>query len=324
MLGAANPVRGLDGAGDGDQAAGFFRDPFFDEFDLGRIELGPIGVERDDAIVLVELFGRAREMVEDVVRVLRNAGLGGLQKHVDDHRGVAMELIAKELVVAHRSAGEKQDARFAIDDFNFGFAFVIAGVAVVGRGFDAQLEDKRARLAWLEVERDWNHFAVGPKRHALRGDRRAGAALVLRAAAGELDIDGLACVAVGLKVTGDVERIVWEGARGHDDIADCDVALGGGGTDADCVERHACVAGCFDRGARFDAGILGAVGHYDYTGERRVVVQAQFIGQRLAQPRFGATWLQGGWPINSFFFFFPGGIWGRLGCFGFGRFINLR
>ena len=132
MLGAANPARRLDRAGDGDQAAGFFGDPFFDEVDLGRIELRPVGIERDDAIVLVQFFGRAGEMVEDCVGILRNAGLGSLQEDVDDHRGVAMQLIAKELVVAHRAAGEEQDASFAIDDFDFGFALVVARVAVVG------------------------------------------------------------------------------------------------------------------------------------------------------------------------------------------------
>ena len=112
LLGAADPARRLDRAGDGDQAAGFFGDPFFDELDLGRVELRPIGIEGDDAIVLVELFGRAREVVEDRVRVLRDAGLSGLQEDVDDHRVVAVELVAQELVVAHRTARRRAAREF--------------------------------------------------------------------------------------------------------------------------------------------------------------------------------------------------------------------
>ena len=192
----------------------FFGDPFFDELDLGGVEFCPIGVERDDAIVLVEFLGRAREVVEDCVGVLRDAGLSGLQEDVDDHRGVAMKLVAKELVVAHRTAGEEQDASFAVDDFDFRFALVVAGVAVIRRRFDAKLEDERARLAWFEVEGDGHHFAIGAQRDVLRGDRRAGPAFVLRAAAGEFDVDRLAGVAVGLQVAGDVECVVREARVG--------------------------------------------------------------------------------------------------------------
>ena len=133
MLGAANPARRLDRPGDRDQSAGFFGDPFFEQLDLRGIELRPIGIERDDAIVLVKLLGRAGEVVENLVRVLRDAGLGRLQVDVDDHRLVAIQLIAQELVVAHRPAGEQQHAGFAIDDFDFGLALVVARVAVVGR-----------------------------------------------------------------------------------------------------------------------------------------------------------------------------------------------
>ena len=79
LLGAANPARGLDRAGDGDEAAGFFGDPFFDQFDLGCVELRPVGVEGDDAVVLVKFFGSAREVIEDRVGILRDASLSGLQ-----------------------------------------------------------------------------------------------------------------------------------------------------------------------------------------------------------------------------------------------------
>ena len=134
----------------------------------------------------------------------------------------------------------------------------------------------------------------------LGGDWRTGAAFVLRAAAGELDVDRLAGVAAGLQVAGDVERVVRESAGRHDEVAERDVALGSGGAEADGIERHARLAGGFDGGARFDAGVLSAVGHDDDAGERRVVIESQFIGERLAEPRFRAARLQGCGPVDGF------------------------
>ncbi len=99
-------------------------------------------------------------------------------------------------------------------------------------------------------------------------------------------------IAVGLQIAGDVERVVREGAGRHDEVAEGDVALGSGGADADGVERHVRLAGGFDRGARLDAGVLSAVGDNDDAGQRRIAIQSQLIGERLAQPRFGAARLQ--------------------------------
>ena len=65
----------------------------------------------------------------------------------------------------------------------------------------------------------------GPSATRLRGDGRAAAGRVLRAAARELDFDRLAGVTVGLQIAGDVERVVRKRAGRHDQVAERDVAL---------------------------------------------------------------------------------------------------
>ena len=60
------------------------------------------------------------EVVENLVRVLRDAGRGGLQQHVDDRVVVAAQLVAEELIFARRTAGDQQHAILAIDDFDVG------------------------------------------------------------------------------------------------------------------------------------------------------------------------------------------------------------
>ena len=119
-----------------------------------------------------------------------------------------------------------------------------------------------------------------------------------RAAAGELDVDRLAGVTVGLQIAGDVERVVREGAGGNDQVADGDVVLGGGRADADGVERHLGLLGGFDRGAGLDAGVLGAIGNDDHAGERRIVVEPQLIGQRLAEAGLRAAGLKFVGPVD--------------------------
>ena len=71
-----------------------------------------------------------------------------------------------------------------------------------------------------------------------------------------------------------------------------------GRADADGVERHLGLPGRFDRRARFDAGVLSAVGNHDHAGERRIAVEPQFIGQRLAEPRLRAARLQLCGPVD--------------------------
>ena len=51
------------------------------------------------------------ELVENILRVLRHALLGGLQQHVALHRPVAVQLIAEEAILARRPAGHQQHPR---------------------------------------------------------------------------------------------------------------------------------------------------------------------------------------------------------------------
>src|SRR3954468_383158 len=146
-----------------------------------------------------------------------------------------------------------------------------------------------------------------------RGDRRACAALILRATASEFDVDRLAGVATGLQVTSDVERVVWEGAGRDDEVAERDIAWGRRRTEADGVERHSGLAGGFDRGAGLDAGILGAVGHDDDSSERCIVIKPQLVRERLTQSSFGAARLQYSGPVNGFFLLLCRQLRGRVG-----------
>ena len=51
---------------------------------------------------------------------------------------VAVQLIAQKDVLARRSAGDQQHLGLAIDDLDVDFLLVVARVAVLGRGLDAQ------------------------------------------------------------------------------------------------------------------------------------------------------------------------------------------
>src|SRR4051812_17943389 len=103
------------------------------------------------------------------------------------------------------------------------------------------------------------------KCNMLRRDWGATPRWVFRAPARELDINGLARITVGLEVARDVERVVREGPRRNDQVADRDIALRGGGADADGKQWYLRLACGFDSRGGIDARVLSAISNNDNT-----------------------------------------------------------
>ena len=130
MRPTADPFARVYRTDDHNEPAPLVADPFFQKLDLRGVERLPVRVEPHDAIVVVHLVARGGEVVEDGIGLLRDAGPGRLQQHVDRARWVAKELIAKEVVFAHRSAGQQQDAILAADRLDVGLALVVGRISV--------------------------------------------------------------------------------------------------------------------------------------------------------------------------------------------------
>ena len=173
---AADAFARIHGPGDRDQSAALFADPFFQQFQLRRAEGLPVRVEGHDAIVVVHFLARGGEVVEDFLGLLRDARLARLQQHVDRRRVIAEELVAEEVVVAHRPAGQQQDVVLAADDLDVGLARVVGQVSVARRGLDAETQGPPAGGVRGQLELDRQHFAVGPQGNLPGLDHVAGAA----------------------------------------------------------------------------------------------------------------------------------------------------
>ena len=151
---------GVDRPGHDDQPAALLSDPFFQQLDLAGLQQFPIGVEGHDAIVIEHFPPRGGEVVENLLRLLRHAGLARLQQHVDRRVAIAVKLVAEELVFPHRPVGQQQDVGLAIDDFDVGLADVVGRVGVALGRFDLQAQGAAAGGAGHEIELHRQHFAV--------------------------------------------------------------------------------------------------------------------------------------------------------------------
>ena len=108
----------IDRTGHHHQPAGLLGHPVLEHFDLLLAQLAPVEVESHDAVVVVKLLLQRREVVQQLVGVLGNSFLGGLQHHVDHHRRVAFELVAHEAVLARRPSGQQEHPGLVVHDLD--------------------------------------------------------------------------------------------------------------------------------------------------------------------------------------------------------------
>jgi len=118
--------------------------PSFQNVDLIRSQLGPIGIEGDDRIVLGHLGKGLGELRQKLLGLLRYARSTRLQEDMRLNRWFAKQKISHELIFAGRAASEDQDRGIGFHDANLAFELVVGCIRVACRGKNLQLVDPRS------------------------------------------------------------------------------------------------------------------------------------------------------------------------------------
>ena len=111
----------------------------------------------------VHLIAGFREFVENLVGLLRNAGLGRLQKHVHRGRLVAVKKGPQELVFPHRSPGKEEHAGLAVHNFDVRLAVPVLGMTVGSGRLEPERQLPLARFGGSHLEPYRRDLAVGSR-----------------------------------------------------------------------------------------------------------------------------------------------------------------
>ena len=229
------------------------------------------------------MLGVGGKRFEDFVGVLRDPLLPRLQIDVDDHFGIAPQLIAQKDVLPRRPAGKQQHLGLMVDHFDVDFLGVVAGVAILRRRLDLEAIRPPAGIARRKREFDRRNLAVAPQQHLLGPLGAPG--LRARGIVGRLrrQFDGHRppCQLLGLQIARHREAVSWIGAGGRHEIGHADPRRPPLRPDADREDRNLGIAGCQDGRLDIDSGILGTVAKDDDPSQGTGMLLVDQIAQGL-------------------------------------------
>ena len=194
-----------------DQPARLVRHPSLQGGDLQFIQPQPVGIERDDRVVLEELHRRRRESVEHVAGLLSHAFFARLQQDIDRRVVlVAKQHVAEILVFPCRSPGNQQHAGPSSHHVHARRLAVVARFDVLLRRLDLQRVLTRSHVGGRHLEADRHDLTVGGQSHGplfLQHLLRAGIRVGGHGSGGQFDVDEASLQAEGRQVARDGELV---------------------------------------------------------------------------------------------------------------------